>query len=175
MQPLPDEELQRTGPPLGEKLLIGCGFFVVLLVVFVAAMSFTFQRAGTSSGNVVVHEGKPILIPGNLELTLLSHSFSRGSIVTRPRANFVFLVTRWRVRNPGSKPRAVLPFQAASGLHVVPADTGLTGVRDPLTRAKIPAGRDAVGTLVFDVEKRAHAVEITYRYGKDQAAWQFRR
>jgi hypothetical protein len=175
MEPLPDEPPQPRGPPLAEKLVVGCGLFILLVVLFIAAMAIAVQRACSCATHVVAQQAHVVHVAGNLDVTLLSHGFSAGTPLAQPRQGLEFLITDWKIRNPARTPRRVSAFTAVSGIHVVGPERNVLSERNPLPRGVIDPGQAVVGRLVFEVEKHATIAEINYRWGSFQATWQFPR
>jgi hypothetical protein len=175
MEPLLDEEPARRGPSFAEKLVVGCGLFIVLLVLFIAVMALAFQRACACATHVVAQRGHVVHVAANLDLTLLNYRYSGGTARDTPHPGLQFLVTRWQLYNPGSAPRPINAFQAVSGLHVLAPDRGLRDLRSTLPRGTLSPGGEVVGTLVFEIEQHASMVEVNYRSGSFEATWQFGR
>ena len=175
MKPLEDDPPRRRGPPLGEKLLVGCGLLILLVILFIAAMALAFQRACSCATQVVVRQGHVVHVAGNLDITLLAHRFSMGSSRAGPRPGLEFLITQWKMHNPARTPRPINTFTAVSGFHVLGPDRSSQSERDPLLRGRLAPDGTVVGWLVFEVEHHASIAEINYRSEGFQATWQFLR
>jgi hypothetical protein len=175
MEPLPNEAPRRRGPPLGEKLVVGCGLFILLVVLFIAAMALAFQRACSCATHVVVKQAHVVHVPGNLDVTLLAHHYSRGTSLARPKPGLEFLITLWKLHNPGKSPRRIESFIAVSGLHSLGPERSSPALRDPLPQGTVAPGWNAVGWLVFQIEPHASIAEISYRSRSFVATWQFPR
>jgi hypothetical protein len=175
MEPLLDEGPARRGPSFAEKLVVGCGLFILLLVLFIAAMAVAFQRACACATHVVAQRGHVVHVAANLDLTLLNYRYSGATVRDSPHPGLQYLVTRWKVYNPGSAPRPVNAFVVVSGLHVLGPDWGLRDLRSTLLRGALSPGGEVVGTLVFEIEQHASIAEVNYRSGSFEATWQFRR
>jgi hypothetical protein len=175
MEPLPNETPHRGSPPLGEKLIVGCGLFILLVALFVAAMAFAFQRACSCATHVVAHQSRVVRVPGNLDITLLAHRFSGGTPLSRPYTGLEYLITRWKVHNPAKNTRRFGSFTVVSGIHVLGPERNLRGAPKSLPLGALTSGRNALGWLVFEVEKHAAIAEINYRAGNFEATWQFPR
>jgi hypothetical protein len=173
MEPLLDEEPARRDPPVAEKLVVGCGLFILLLVLFIAAMALAFQRACACATHVVAQRGHVVHVTANLDLTLLNYRYSGGTARDAPHSGLQFLVTRWQLYNPGSAPRPIEGFQVVSGLHVLGPDRGLHDLRSTLPRGTLSPGGEVAGTLVFEIERHAAIAEVNYRSGSFEATWQF--